>query len=104
MNMRAIVGQKLLKTTVDKPSRVPIVEIMTFNPTIRKLVREEMDEKLSSAIRMCKIEGMQVFNDSLKWFLDKEMISRADAFEISPNPDELKMAMKGIEVKAAGIL
>ena len=104
MNMKAIVGQKLLKTIVDKPTRVPIVEIMKFNPTVRKLVREHQDEKLPSAIRIGKDEGMQVFNDSLKHFLDMEFISRADAFEISPNPDELKMVMKGIQVKAAAIL
>lgn len=104
MNMRAIVGQKLLKTIVDKPGRVPIVEIMRFNPTVQKLVREEMDEKLHAAIRIGKDEGMQVFNDSLKFFIDKEFISRADAFEISPNVEELKMQLKGIQVKAAAIL
>ncbi|WP_166830830.1 type IV pilus twitching motility protein PilT [Thalassoroseus pseudoceratinae] len=104
MNMKAIVGQKLLKTIVDVPSRVPIVEIMRFNPTVRKLVREETDEKLAAAIRIGKDEGMQQFNDSLKSFIDREFISRADAFEISPNPDELKMMLKGIDVKAAAIL
>lgn len=104
MNMKAIVGQKLLKTIVDVPSRVPIVEIMKFNPTVRKLVREESDEKLPAAIRIGKDEGMQQFNDSLKSFIDREFISRADAFEISPNPDELKMMLKGIDVKAAAIL
>ena len=104
MNMRAIVGQKLLKTIVDKPGRVPIVEIMKFNPTVQKLVREEADEKLSAAIRIGKDEGMQVFNDSLKSFIDQEIISRADAFEISPNVEELKMELKGINVKAAAIL
>ena len=104
MNMKAIVGQKLLKTIVDVPSRVPIVEIMKFNPTVRKLVREESDEKLPAAIRIGKDEGMQQFNDSLKSFIDREFISRADAFEISPNPDELKMMLKGIDVKDAAIL
>ncbi|WP_417388061.1 type IV pilus twitching motility protein PilT [Gimesia sp.] len=103
-NMRAIVAQKLLKTIVDKPGRVPIVEIMTFNPTVRKLVLEEQDEKLSAAIRIGKDEGMQQFNDSLKGFIDREFISRADAFEISPNVEELKMALKGIDVKGAAIL
>jgi len=104
MNMRAIVGQKLLKTIVDKPGRVPIVEIMKFNPTVQKLVREKADEKLSAAIRIGKDEGMQVFNDSLKSFIDEEIISRAAAFEISPNVEELKMVLKGINVKAAAIL
>ncbi|MBX3439332.1 MAG: PilT/PilU family type 4a pilus ATPase [Planctomycetaceae bacterium] len=103
-NMRAIVGQKLLKTIVDKPPRVPIVEIMRFNPTVRKLVLEEKDEKLSSAIRIGRDEGMQVFNDSLYSFVQRELISRAAAFEISPNVEELKMMLKGIEVKTPAIL
>jgi twitching motility protein PilT len=103
-NMRAIVGQKLLKTIRDKPSRVPIVEIMRFNPTVRKLVLEGQDEKLSAAIRIGKDEGMQVFNDSLYYFVQNEFISRAAAFEISPNVEELKMMLKGIEVKAPAIL
>lgn len=103
-NMRAIVGQKLLKTIVDKPPRVPIVEIMRFNPTVKKLVLEGADEKLSSAIRIGKDEGMQVFNDSLYDFVQRELISRAAAFEISPNVEELKMMLKGIEVKAPAIL
>ena len=103
-NMRAIVAQKLLPTIVDKPSRVPIVEIMRFNPTVRKLVLEEQDEKLSAAIRIGKEEGMQLFNDSLYYFINKELVSRAAAFEISPNVEELKMQLKGINVKAAAIL
>lgn len=104
MNMKAIVGQKLLKTIVDKPSRVPIVEIMRFNPTVRKLVLEESDEKLHAAIRIGKDEGMQLFNDSLYGFVQSEMISRSAAFEISPNVEELKMMLKGIDVKGPAIL
>ncbi|MEZ5940871.1 MAG: PilT/PilU family type 4a pilus ATPase [Planctomycetaceae bacterium] len=104
MNMKAIVGQKLLKTIVDKPSRVPIVEVMRFNPTVRKLVMEEEDQKLSSAIRLGKDEGMQLFNDSLYSFIQRELISPQAAFEISPNVEELKMMIKGIAVKASAIL
>lgn len=104
MNMKAIVGQKLLKTCVEKPTRVPIVEIMKFNPTVRKLVLEHKDEKLFTAIRIGKDEGMQVFNDSLYSFITREMIDRASAFEISPNVEELKMMIKGIDVKGAAIL
>ncbi|MCA9079850.1 MAG: PilT/PilU family type 4a pilus ATPase, partial [Planctomycetaceae bacterium] len=104
MNMKAIVGQKLLKTIVDKPSRVPIVEIMKFNPTVRKLVLEGSDEKLAAAIRIGADEGMQLFNDSLFSFIDRELISPHAAFEISPNVEELKMMIKGIAVKGPAIL
>jgi twitching motility protein PilT len=103
-NMRAIIAQKLLPTIREEPKRVPIVEIMIFNPTVRKLVLEAEDEKLASAIRIGKEEGMQRFNDSLQSFIEREFISRAAAFEVSPNVEELKMALKGIDVKGAAIL
>ncbi|MEP3481075.1 MAG: PilT/PilU family type 4a pilus ATPase [Fuerstiella sp.] len=104
MSMKAIVGQKLLKTIVDEPGRVPIVEIMAFNPTVQKLVMESEDEKLHSAIRIGRDEGMQLFNDSLYDFVNREFVSREAAFEISPNIEELKMRLKGIEVKGPSIL
>ena len=104
MSMKGIVGQKLLKTIVDEPGRVPIVEIMMFNATVQKLVMESEDEKLHSAIRIGRDEGMQLFNDSLFDFVNREFVSREAAFEISPNIEELKMRLKGIEVKGPSIL
>uniref|UniRef100_A0A7C4LNB6 PilT/PilU family type 4a pilus ATPase n=1 Tax=Schlesneria paludicola TaxID=360056 RepID=A0A7C4LNB6_9PLAN len=103
-NMKAIVAQKLLPTIVETPKRVPICEIMIFNSVIRKLILENEDEKLPQAIRIGKPDGMQLFNDSLYFFLKREMISRSDAFEVSPNAEELKMMLKGIDVKSSGML
>ena len=103
-NMKAIIAQKLLPTIVDKPKRVPILEIMRFNGIVRKLILEGSDEKLVAAIRIGKEEGMQLFNDSIYGFVMKEFISRATAFEVSPNVEELKMMIKGIQVKGPAIL
>ena len=47
---------------------------------------------------------MQLFNDSLYHFIENEFISRAAGFEVSPNVEELKMLLKGIDVKASAIL
>ena len=104
MNMKAIVAQKLLPSIKEGVGRVPTVEIMLFNSIIRKLVLEEKDQKLADAIRMCEKEGMQDFTMSLKSLVDKELIDRATAFEVAPNVDALRMALKGIEVRAPGIL
>ena len=103
-NLKAIVAQKLLPTIRETPKRVPIVEVMIMNPTIRKLILEERDEKLTDAMRMGKEEGMQMFNDSLYDFVMREYIDRATAFEVSPNVEQLKMMLKGIDVKGPGIL
>lgn len=104
MNMKAIVAQKLLPSIKEGVQRVPTVEIMTFNSIIRKLLLEEKDEKLADAIRMCEKEGMQDFTMSLQHLVENDLIDRATAFEVAPNVDALKMALKGIAVRQPGIL
>jgi twitching motility protein PilT len=103
-NMKAIIAQKLLPGIRPGVKRVPTCEIMTFSPTIRKLIQEGKDEKLGDAIRISAAEGMQDFTMSLKHLVDEKLIDRATAFEVAPNPEALKMALKGIQVKEAGIL
>ena len=103
-NMKGIVAQKLLKSIKPGVPRVPTCEVMTFTPMIRKLVLEGEDAKLPDAIRIGQEEGMQDFTMSLKQLIDDELIDRPTAFAVAPNKDALKMALKGIDVKAPGIL
>ncbi|WP_164104648.1 type IV pilus twitching motility protein PilT [Candidatus Laterigemmans baculatus] len=103
-NMKGIVAQKLLRSIKPGVSRVPTVEVMTFSPMIRKLVLEGKDEKLPDAIRIGAEDGMQDFTMSLKQLIDDELIDRPTAFAVAPNKDALKMALKGIDVKAPGII
>jgi len=104
MNMKAIVAQKLLKSIDPKVGRVPTCEIMTFNPTVRKLILEGRDHNLSDAIRIGYEEGMQDFTKSLKDLIDQELIDRPTAFQVAPNKEELKMKLKGINVSQPGII
>lgn len=103
-NMRGIVAQKLLPSIKPNVPRVPCVEILTFTSMVRKLILEEKDEKLPDAIRMGEMEGMQDFTLSLKRLIDTELIDRPTAFEVAPNKEALKMALKGIDVSQPGIL
>jgi twitching motility protein PilT len=41
---------------------------------------------------------------SLKQLVDEELIDRPTAFAVAPNQQALKMALKGIDVRAPGIL
>jgi twitching motility protein PilT len=103
-NMRGIIAQKLLKSIKPGVGRVPAIEIMTFNATVRKLILEEQDVKLSDAIRIGREVGMQDFTMSLKDLVDQDLIDRAVALEVAPNREALIMALKGIDVKEPGIL
>lgn len=108
-NLKCVIAQKLLRTTKDwaektGQTRVPTCEIMRANPIVRKLILNEEDTKLADAIRIGKDEGMQDFTESLRQLVLAEKIDRATAFEVAPSPDALKMALKGIQVAAPGIL
>jgi twitching motility protein PilT len=101
-NLKAVVAQKLVKGL--KVGRVPTNEIMIVNPTIRKLISEEMDVKIADAIKIGYLEGMVDFTENLRQLVERGDIDKATALEIAPSPEQLKMALKGIKVAAPGIL
>lgn len=103
-NMKGVVAQKLLKSIKPGVARVPTCEIMIFTAMIRKLVLEAEDHKLPDAIRIGAADGMQDFTMSLKQLVEDQLIDRNQAFEVAPNVDALKMALKGIQVSQPGIL
>jgi len=103
-NMKGIIAQKLLPSIQEDLGRVPAVEILTFTPTVRKLILEASDDRLPDVIRMSVNEGMQDFTMSLKNMVDKNLIAQAVALEVAPNPEALRMALKGIAVAQPGIL
>ncbi len=103
-NLKAIVAQKLIKSIKPGVGRVPTNEIMITNPTIRELISKGEDKKLPDAIRIGFLEGMVDFNENLRQLVERGDITRDVALEVSPNPDNLKMVLKGIKVAAPGIL
>ena len=103
-NLKAVVAQKLIKSIKAGVGRVPTNEVMIVNPTIRDLITKGEDKKLPDAIRIGYLEGMVDFNENLRILVERGDIDRAIALEVSPNPDQLKMVLKGIKVSAPGIL
>src|SRR4051812_2143069 len=101
-NLKAIVAQKLIKGL--KKPRVPTNEIMIVNPTIRKLISEERDNQISQAIQIGYLEGMVDFTENLRQLVERGDVDKATALEFAPDPEKLKMALKGIKVAATGIL
>src|SRR5579871_4655326 len=103
-NLKAIVAQKLLPSIKPGVHRVPTNEIMILNPTIRELIIKAEDKKLPDAIRIGFLEGMLDFTESLTQLVQRGDVDQATALEVAPNPEALKMAIKGIKVAAPGIL
>jgi twitching motility protein PilT len=103
-NLKAVVAQKLLPSIKPGVQRVPTNEIMMVNPTIRDLIAKSEDKKLIDAIKIGYLEGMVDFTENLRQLVERGDISKEIALEYAPNPDQLKMILKGIKVSAPGIL
>jgi twitching motility protein PilT len=101
-NLKAVVAQKLIKGL--KKPRVPTNEIMIVNPIIRKLIGEVRDSDIINVIRSAFAEGMVDFTENLRQLVERGDIDKATALEVAPNPEQFKMALKGIKMATPGIL
>jgi len=101
-NLQAVISQVLLPCLIEGIDRVPAVEIMLINPSAKQMIREARDPELADVIRSSQHEGMQDMTESLLALIDREYIDPKVAYEVSRNPEELKMRMKGISASRAG--
>ncbi len=104
MTIRAVISQNLLPGIRPDVKRLPAIEIMLNTPIIQKLISDERETDIPSAIRASQSEGMQDFTESLRKLVEEEFIDLKVALEYAPNVEELKMALKGIRSSSSGIL
>jgi twitching motility protein PilT len=103
-NLKAVVAQKLVPSIKPGVSRVPTNEIMMVNPTIKDLILKSKDDSLLDAIRIGFNEGMVDFTENLRQLVERGDVDKPTALEFAPNPEQLKMAFKGIKFATPGIL
>jgi twitching motility protein PilT len=100
----AIISQILLPCLKEGIDRVPAVEILIANPTVRKLISEERESDLPTVIRSCQNEGMQDLTFNLADLIMEGNVDPKDAYQYVSNKEELRMALKGIRSTSSGIL
>jgi twitching motility protein PilT len=103
-NLQAVVCQKLLPSIAEGVDRVPAVEVMLASPVVRQFIEEAREQELADVIRSHESEGMQSFTKSLLELIESEYIDPRVGYEVAPNPDELKMRLKGITAGHSGLI
>jgi twitching motility protein PilT len=94
--LMAVLSQMLIPKT-NQPGRVMVYELMIANQPIRSLIREDKIHQIYSAMQSGQDDtGMQTMNQSLMNFVKHGSLSKADALEYSPFPDELGRLMSSI--------
>jgi twitching motility protein PilT len=102
--LKAIISQALMPSIREGIARVPAIEVLLANPSVRKLIAEGREADLPQVIRASQREGMVDLTDSLVRLVQEEWVDPKDAYAVAPNIDELKMAIKGIRTSTEGIL
>ncbi len=103
-NLRAVICQRLLPSILPGVSRIPAVEILLNNPSIRQLLQEERDAEIPDVIRSCERDGMRSMTRSLLGLIEQNAVDPKIAYEAAPNVDELKMLLSGISSTRPGLL
>ncbi|MBQ4479344.1 MAG: PilT/PilU family type 4a pilus ATPase [Victivallales bacterium] len=99
--VKAIICQRLAKKASGK-GVVPITEIMTNAPIVKKLIFDNRIDKLEQAIEANQEAGMMTFNQCLLEHYNNGDISEEKALELSDNPQALRMNFKGIFLTDSG--
>ena len=97
LNIKAILCQKLIRGIQEAHPRVPAVELMFMNSTFGEAILEGREEEILGLIKRFKQDGMVDFNSSLYELVNKKMIDPKEARAYSPNPEALKMLLRGFK-------
>ena len=102
-NLRAIVCQRLVPAI--QGGVVPVVEVLTNSPTVRKLLVRNQLDVLGQAVEKGKDDGMQSFNQSCYDLITGGKITEAEGMAAASNPESLRMNLQGIFLdESSGIL
>lgn len=102
--LKAICAQRLLPAVPGfEVGVVPACEVLIGTPTVREKIREGQDHDLPAIVSRNE-EGMQSFTHALADLVNKEWVAMTTAMDFAPNRDALASTLKGVEVKAQGLV
>lgn len=94
-SLKAVVSQRLLPCI--KGGRIPAVEVMINTAHVKKQIEDNSSSGITQALAKGAFYGMQTFNQSLVKLYKDGMVKEEDVLAAATNPDDVKLAMRGIE-------
>ncbi len=94
--LKGVISQRLLLHSSGK-GRVPAVEVLVASPLVKKLIEENSLTEISNVIKQGSYYGMQNFNQALLKLTNQNLVTLEEALSAASNPEELMLAMRGIE-------
>lgn len=103
-SLRAVAAQRLVPTTRSEAQRVPATEVLLNTSIVSDRIRKGADSDLPAIMAGSANEGMRDFTESLYQLIEEGWIDVKTAEQYSPNVDALHSRIRGIQVKAAGLV
>jgi twitching motility protein PilT len=94
--LRGVVSQKLLPLAAGA-GRIPACEVLVVTGLVKTAILKNEASEIYRAIQQGTYYGMQTFLQSLLKLLNEGSVKLQDALEAASNPEELMMAVKGIQ-------
>jgi twitching motility protein PilT len=93
--LKGVISQRLLPCT--QGGRIPAVEVLSVTAHIKKMIAENNIDAVNQAIVKGEFYGMQSFNQSLVKLHKLGLAKLDDIIQAASNPDDVLLAIKGIE-------
>ncbi|MCX5789628.1 MAG: type IV pilus twitching motility protein PilT [Elusimicrobia bacterium] len=94
-SLRAVVSQRLLPSL--KGGRIPAIEILIATAHVKKQIEDNKSQGITEALAKGAFYGMQTFNQSLVKLYKEGLVAEEEVLNAASNPDDVKLAMRGIE-------
>ncbi|MFH1010365.1 MAG: ATPase, T2SS/T4P/T4SS family, partial [bacterium] len=103
--LQAILSQRLVPRC-DKPGRVPVVEVLLNTAAVRECLEDP--DKMSLVGGLIEddhgVHGMQSFDQSILKLVRRGVISMEVAMETATNPNDMELALRGIQTSGSRLL
>ncbi|MDK1032353.1 MAG: type IV pilus twitching motility protein PilT, partial [Planctomycetia bacterium] len=100
-NLVAIVCQKLVPSVRKDVERVPATEVLLQDVVVRKMIVQGQESRLADVLAGGNIDGSHNFTISFRELVARDWVTRRVAMQYAPDPDALRMALKGISIKTS---
>ncbi len=94
--LKAVISQRLAIHSSGK-GRMPVAEILSVTSLVKKYITENNLSEITNAMKQGQYYGMQTFNQALLKLVQTQEINLQEALEIATNPEELMLAVRGVE-------
>jgi twitching motility protein PilT len=92
--LKGVLAQRLVPAK-DGKGRLPAVEVLVSNASVRRLMLEGKNAELLRAMESGDFYGMRTFDQDLARLFQAGLIEEKDALENATNPDDISLKIRG---------